>query len=185
MQEPDGCYAACVASITGIPLAEFPKAGRHDFSRAEWTEYHNAVIGKLKALGWWKAWLPAIYPPKGIAIAHGTSPRKPPRASSRSPSREGKGNDMKLSELEGLERQGGFRVAFEVRDNGMLRSDLCPEREEPACRTEQEAWALAERVARTGSHIVSVYVVHAKTFVPVEGYRGRMLKPYPCRACER
>lgn len=81
VQRPNGCYAACIASLTGIPLDEIPHPIETDhftsyrFTPEEWTAYRNEVNRFLRARGWWRAWIPADTPPRGYAIAHGDGPR--------------------------------------------------------------------------------------------------------------
>ena len=73
----------------------------------------------------------------------------------------------------------GFRVDFEVRENGMLRSDFTPERDEEPFPTEEIAWAFAEYLNRVAPpHIVNIYVVDG-TWSPVPGYREREMRRYP------
>lgn len=74
-QRPNGCYAACIASLIAIPLDELPHPDEGDFSREAWTEYRNTVNRFLRARGWWRAWIPGDTPPRGLAIAHGEGPR--------------------------------------------------------------------------------------------------------------
>ena len=78
-QEPNGCWVACVASITGIPLADLPKAEWDQYAdpivrQKNWSNYHNKVIRAIGEKGWAVAYLGASIP-MGYAIATGKSPR--------------------------------------------------------------------------------------------------------------
>lgn len=95
---------------------------------------------------------------------------------------------MKMQEaqdiISGKADRSGFVVTFEIRGGGMLTSDHFPDvREgEPGIPTETEAWALARDFAArrtTARDIVNVYVVFARDFTPVGGYREQMFNVYP------
>jgi len=78
IQKPNGCYAACIASITGIPLDEVPHPVESDFSPQAWCLYRNTLVRFLRYRGWWLAYIPVATewgPPKGYAIISGNSPR--------------------------------------------------------------------------------------------------------------
>jgi hypothetical protein len=73
-----------------------------------------------------------------------------------------------------------FRVSFELRRGGMLKGDYFPEDYEKPFETEEEAWRKAEIFAEAmKGEAVNVYVVDAKTFVPVKDFRDRELNVYP------
>lgn len=78
-QEPDGCWVACLASITGIPLAEFPKPpvgdGKDGWSSESSCAYHNGAMAVLHRHGWTIAVLGTRVPVEGYAVASGPSPR--------------------------------------------------------------------------------------------------------------
>ena len=89
---------------------------------------------------------------------------------------------MNFTELEAMEfrrREAGYLVTWECRENGLLRSDHCPDphRGDSALGV-HAAWELAERVARAIPNAVNIYVVHAEDFRPVSNYRERMLRPW-------
>lgn len=73
-QTEDGCWFACIASLTGIPLGDFPPppADENGVSAV-----HNAVTKLLHAHGWQmhRLWTIPDAVPRGWAIAGGTSPR--------------------------------------------------------------------------------------------------------------
>lgn len=77
-QRPNGCWAACVATITGISLDELdqniPADASEDWFWEHKTELHNDMVQKLRACGWR---LDCTYrdAPRGFAIASGKSPR--------------------------------------------------------------------------------------------------------------
>lgn len=76
-QEPDGCWAACIAGLTDIPHDELAAlVPRHEgtFDGSMGTEYRNAVNSLLRSRGWR---LESIGPdvPRGFAVGSGTSPR--------------------------------------------------------------------------------------------------------------
>lgn len=64
----------------------------------------------------------------------------------------------------------GFRVHFEVREDGVLKSDYFPDKDEDLFETEIEAWELARRFAnaceKKKSNVVNVYVID-HNFKPV------------------
>lgn len=72
-QGPGECWTACAASLTGIPLEDFPTPPATRDPGHE-MEYQNGVRQFLKSRGWllqttWRM------VPKGYAIASGPSPR--------------------------------------------------------------------------------------------------------------
>ena len=77
-QRPNGCWAACIATITGIPLDEFPELPDAARDEAWWdengTRLRNEITVVLRKHGWRKesTWTDA---PRGFAMAYGTSPR--------------------------------------------------------------------------------------------------------------
>lgn len=77
-QRPGGCWAACVATITGIPLDELdqniPAGASEQWFLDHATELHNDMVHKLRARGFR---LECIYRdiPRGFAIASGPGPR--------------------------------------------------------------------------------------------------------------
>jgi hypothetical protein len=92
---------------------------------------------------------------------------------------------MKMHEamdvIEGRTGRKGYVVKFEVRENGMLRSDHFPDvlRGEPGIDTEEAAWNLAQAFAnKSGADFVNIYVCRARDFMPVEGYGERTIRPY-------
>lgn len=74
---------------------------------------------------------------------------------------------------------GTFRVSWEIRDGGFLTGDFTPDRGEEPLRSEEEAWKVAERVAKTFPNAVNIYVISAKDFTPVKGYLSRLIRRYP------
>jgi hypothetical protein len=72
-QKPDGCWFACIASLTGIPLDDFPDPPTKDTE----SDVRNVVTKVLHAHGWQLHRLYTIPDavPRGWAIAGGTSPR--------------------------------------------------------------------------------------------------------------
>ena len=78
-------------------------------------------------------------------------------------------------------KPAGFLVHFEKVVGGMLHSDYLPNvragyRPIP---DEDEAWNIAEKFAfETSLRCVNIYVVHSDNFVPVDGYRERMISNY-------
>lgn len=79
-QPTNGCWVACIAGLTGIPLDELapliPAADEGDYEALSrrGAEYHNAVIAKMHAHGWTLAYL-GTRVPAGYSIASGQSPR--------------------------------------------------------------------------------------------------------------
>jgi len=77
-QTPSGCWAACVAGLTGLPhdqLAAFvPRTDDGCFDGSMGTEYHNAVNTYLRFHGWRLERLGADVP-SGFAIGSGLSSR--------------------------------------------------------------------------------------------------------------
>lgn len=68
----------------------------------------------------------------------------------------------------------GYRVSFDVIEGSMLRSDMVPDRSEPAIANEAEAWNLAGRLARaTRGRFVNFYVIYASNYSPVPGYKKK------------
>ena len=87
---------------------------------------------------------------------------------------------MKIQELESLERElATYRVHMELRENGMLASDMCPDRYEPALQSLDQAKLLAARIAKSVPRAVNIYPIYADSFSPVENYRTLMLRKYP------
>lgn len=85
---------------------------------------------------------------------------------------------MQLQEAKDfIKHESGFRVTFEVREGGILRSDHFPEDDEPPFTTEDEAWEYAEKFAKAGRDkgIVNVYVIYADDWTPVKGYKEKEL----------
>lgn len=77
-QRPNGCWAACVATITGIPLDDLDQ-NIPDGASEEWfwehaTELHNDMVRRLRARGWRLDYIGHDVP-RGFAIASGKSPR--------------------------------------------------------------------------------------------------------------
>ncbi len=72
-QGPGECWIACAASLTGIPLEEFPKPPAVLDDKLD-SEYQNAVRRFLMSRAWLlqTTWSMA---PMGYAIATGPSPR--------------------------------------------------------------------------------------------------------------
>lgn len=77
-QKPNGCWAACLATLTGIPLDAFPDLPTEAKTDAWWDEHgtalRNQVTQILRAHGWRKesTWKDI---PAGYALAYGTSHR--------------------------------------------------------------------------------------------------------------
>ena len=79
----------------------------------------------------------------------------------------------------------GFRVAFERRENGMLRSDYFPERDENPIPTETEAWNEARSFAAVApKEYVNIYVIRCDDWTPVPGYAAKRLRTHPARAAQ-
>ncbi len=83
--------------------------------------------------------------------------------------------------IEDSKKNSGFRVSFEVRKNGCLRSDHFPEGDEDVIENEEVAWGLARKFSMADMEwpIVNVYVIYAIDFTPVKGYKGRMFNIHP------
>jgi hypothetical protein len=84
-QKPEGCWLACIASITGISLDAFPDVPARELTGDEQCEIRNAVTRVLRANGWQLHHLWTNPPhgppaPRGWAIAGGESPRHRPHA---------------------------------------------------------------------------------------------------------
>jgi hypothetical protein len=94
---------------------------------------------------------------------------------------------MKIAEAitlleSGPSRPAGYRVQWEWRERGLLRSDMTPDREEEPFKTEKEAWEFAVKLATViGDRICNVFVIDAKTFAPVPNYESKTLLRYPPR----
>jgi hypothetical protein len=87
---------------------------------------------------------------------------------------------MKLAEamalIERATQPPRYRVHFEVRSGGMLRTDYFPDRDEPGIEGIVKTAKLADRFAEaTGPNTVNVFVVDAD-YVPIG---GTILKRYP------
>lgn len=90
---------------------------------------------------------------------------------------------MKMAEAVAImnDKPPGYMVAFERREGGLLCGDHFPDKHggEALIKTEGEAWMLAQRFAdKMGERIVNVYVI-GSDFVPVNGYRERIIRAYP------
>jgi len=86
---------------------------------------------------------------------------------------------MKMAEAQRIIHQGpkGFMVAFELKFEGMLRSDHFPDKHagEPLITTEAEAWELAKAFAENMvGKAVNIYVVN-HNFAPVPNYKTRYI----------
>lgn len=87
--------------------------------------------------------------------------------------------------IDGLQRSGGYAVSFEWIEGGMLRSDHFPDvhprfGNEQGIPTEAQAWSMArEFAAAMKGKVCNVYVIRADNFVPVVGYRDRMIMNRP------
>lgn len=86
--------------------------------------------------------------------------------------------DFLMAEQRQLFEPAGYRVHFERRDDGVLISDHCPEVNEALMPSLSEAWELARRISVVIPNAVNIYVVD-QTWLPVAGYRERMLRPHP------
>jgi hypothetical protein len=78
-QRPNGCWAACIATITGIPLDALDQSFAAD-AGSEWfdengTNLYNDMQNKLRTHGW-RLFHTYGAIPRGYAIACGTSPRE-------------------------------------------------------------------------------------------------------------
>lgn len=77
-QEPNGCVAACLATITGVPLAAFPRVPDRALTSQEETDITNATTTVLVEHGWhrYSVWTrPRGAVPRGWAVAGGRGPR--------------------------------------------------------------------------------------------------------------
>lgn len=78
MQRPNGCWAACISTLTGIPVGEFPSVPDDAREESWWdengTRLRNEITAVLRKHGWRKdsTWTDI---PRGFAMAYGTSPR--------------------------------------------------------------------------------------------------------------
>ena len=91
---------------------------------------------------------------------------------------------MRVAELDALEGVGrGYRVSFERRDGRLLRSDLIPDRAEEPIRSLDDAYRMAERVARTVPNAVNIRPIFADNFTPVQP--GWRFNAHPPRGTER
>jgi len=68
---------ACLASLTGIALAEFPKVPGHELTREQESDLVNAVNRLLRAHGWQlhNLWTHEEAVPQGWALSGGPGPR--------------------------------------------------------------------------------------------------------------
>lgn len=73
-QNQDGCWPACIAMLTGIPLDELPHPMPEELRREEWSHFHNRVLSAMHGRGWTIAALGSRVP-TGYAIASGIGPR--------------------------------------------------------------------------------------------------------------
>jgi hypothetical protein len=73
-QRPNGCYLACLASLTGLPLDVFPEPPPAGDCREE-CRWKNAVTDLLGQHGWAAVSLGSRIPLEGYAIGSGPSPR--------------------------------------------------------------------------------------------------------------
>lgn len=83
---------------------------------------------------------------------------------------------MKLQEILDIQYniERGYRVSFEHYGNGLLKSDYYPERDEGSIPFEEEAWKVAEILAKIlKGKACNFYVVKAKDWSPVENYKQR------------
>lgn len=71
----DECWIACMASLTGIPLGEFPQPPTDDRNAESETAYDTAVRAFLMERGW-RLHTVRLDIPEGYAIASGKSPRR-------------------------------------------------------------------------------------------------------------
>lgn len=86
---------------------------------------------------------------------------------------------MKLSEIIAIKHNipSGFRVHFEHYGDGFLRSDYYPERDEPSIPFEEEAWKVAEILAKIlKGKACNFYVCNAKDWSPVKNYKEREIE---------
>ena len=90
---------------------------------------------------------------------------------------------MKLSEAKRLIKTAtdGFRVHFETRGGGLLRTEYFPGRDEPMIKTEDGAWKLAREFSKVDpKKYVNIYVVNSE-HSPVDGYRDHVENCYPAK----
>lgn len=84
-----------------------------------------------------------------------------------------------LEDWENTAALQGFRVHFELREDGVLASDYMPERDEAPIPTLDVAWEIARRMDEFApGHIVNIYVIDLK-WRPVTGYDSKRLRRYP------
>lgn len=85
---------------------------------------------------------------------------------------------MKLSDAKELIRtRSGYRVSFEMRENGLLKGNHTPDRNEIPFATEEEAWCFARKLSVVPD-IVNIYVVWASDFSPVPNYYEKVLNKH-------
>jgi len=83
---------------------------------------------------------------------------------------------MRLQEILDIQYgvQQGFRVAFERYGDGFLRSDYYPDRGELPIPFEEEAWKVAEILAKIlKGKACNFYVVKSEDWTPVKNYKER------------
>lgn len=73
-QRDDGCWPACIATITGLSLDVLPHPTTEELTREAWSDYHNRLLMTLHGLGWTLLDLGQRIP-LGLAIASGIGPR--------------------------------------------------------------------------------------------------------------
>ena len=73
-QRDDGCWPACIATITGLSLDVLPHPSTEELTREAWSDYHNRLLMTLHGLGWTLLDLGQRIP-LGLAIASGIGPR--------------------------------------------------------------------------------------------------------------
>ncbi len=86
---------------------------------------------------------------------------------------------MKIKEVFNIIQgnNSGFRVSFERVEGTILRSDYFPDKEEKPIKNEEIAWDLAEEFAdATFGECINIRVIDSTTYIPVEGYKKRMIK---------
>lgn len=72
----------------------------------------------------------------------------------------------------------GYRVAFEWTRPGGYEADSFPEQDETPFMSEADAWHEARRFSSAcNGTVVNVYVIHAGSRKPVDGYKERTLSP--------
>ena len=85
---------------------------------------------------------------------------------------------MKLSDVKEMIRtRSGYRVSFEMRDNGLLKSNHTPDQNEVPFATEEEAWDFARKLSVVPD-VVNIYVVWAGDWTPVSDYGAKMLNKH-------